>query len=77
MITWDFGKEITINLQDALYTPASQSLIWGGRFNLGKIKIFGIFNPCIYNDENPSFTIEEETPGDFIKLDNFVPSIIN
>ena len=26
LITWDYGKEITINLEDALYTPASMSL---------------------------------------------------
>jgi hypothetical protein len=23
LITWDFGKEITVSLEDALYTPAS------------------------------------------------------
>ncbi len=30
LITWNFGKEITLNLEDALFTPASMSLIWGG-----------------------------------------------
>lgn len=31
LITWNFGKEITLNLEDALFSPASMSLIWGGR----------------------------------------------
>ena len=30
LITWDYGKEITLTIQDALYTPASMSAIWGG-----------------------------------------------
>ena len=29
LITWDYGKEINITLEDALYTPASMSLLWG------------------------------------------------
>lgn len=33
LITWNFGKEITLNLEDALFSPASMSLIWGGRLN--------------------------------------------
>ena len=31
LITWNFGKEITLNLEDALFTPASMSLTWGGQ----------------------------------------------
>lgn len=31
LITWNFGKEISLKLEDALFTPASMSLIWGGR----------------------------------------------
>lgn len=30
LITWDYGKEITLDIQDALYTPASMAAIWGG-----------------------------------------------
>lgn len=30
LITWDYGKEITLSIEDALYTPASMSAIWGG-----------------------------------------------
>lgn len=31
LISWNFGKQITLNLEDALFTPASMSLIWGGK----------------------------------------------
>ena len=37
LITWDFGKEITVSLEDALYTPASQS-----DQEKQKLKVFGI-----------------------------------
>lgn len=30
LITWNFGKEITLSLEDALFSPASMSMIWGG-----------------------------------------------
>jgi hypothetical protein len=30
LITWDYGKEITVTLEDALFTPASMGMIWGG-----------------------------------------------
>lgn len=30
LITWDYGKEITLSIEDALYTPASMATIWGG-----------------------------------------------
>lgn len=33
LIGWNFGKEITLNLEDALFSPASMSLIWGGDLN--------------------------------------------
>lgn len=33
LITWNFGKEITLNLEDALFSPASMSLTWGGRLD--------------------------------------------
>ena len=29
-IFWNYNKEITVQLTDALYTPANQSLTWGG-----------------------------------------------
>lgn len=33
LITWNFGKELTLNLTDALFSPASMSLVWGGKLN--------------------------------------------
>ena len=30
LIGWDYGREITISLEDALYTPASMSAMFGG-----------------------------------------------
>lgn len=30
LITWDYGKDITLSIEDALYTPASMAAIWGG-----------------------------------------------
>lgn len=30
LINWKFGKEITLTLEDALFSPASMSMIWGG-----------------------------------------------
>ena len=33
LISWNFGKEITLTLEDALFTPASMSMIWGGKLN--------------------------------------------
>ncbi len=30
LITWDFSKEITLSIEDALFTPASMAAIWGG-----------------------------------------------
>lgn len=48
LITWDYGKEISLSLEDALFTPASQSLMWGGKFGVKKPKIQGLWNPYIY-----------------------------
>lgn len=33
LITWNFGKEIILNLEDALFSPASMSMIWGGKLD--------------------------------------------
>lgn len=30
LMTWDYGKTITLSLEDALFTPASMSAVWGG-----------------------------------------------
>ena len=33
LISWSYGKEFSLNLEDALFTPASMSLIWGGKLD--------------------------------------------
>ena len=48
---WDYGKEISVTLEDALYTPASQSLMWGGKFGTKHTKIYGAWNPYIYKKD--------------------------
>lgn len=30
LISWDYGKEINVTLEDALYSPQSMALMWGG-----------------------------------------------
>lgn len=30
LIKWDYGKEITLNIEDALFSPASMAAIWAG-----------------------------------------------
>lgn len=51
LITWNFGKTITVNLTDALYTPASLSLLWGGKFGISQTEINGFWNP-LYKENN-------------------------
>ena len=31
LLSWDYGKEINVTLEDALYSPASMALMWGGK----------------------------------------------
>ena len=44
LITWDYGKEITVNLEDALYTPASISMLWGGKYASKSVELWGVFD---------------------------------
>lgn len=57
LVTWDYGKEISVTLQDALYTPASQSLTWGGRYGSKKFELYGDFVPQIYEKDKYGRTI--------------------
>ena len=41
LIIWDYGKEITVTLEDALYSPASQGMTWGGKFGAKKFTLYG------------------------------------
>ena len=40
LITWDFGKDIAIKLEDALFTPASQGMTWGGGMKMEHLKLY-------------------------------------
>lgn len=83
LITWDYGKEITVTLQDALYTPASQSLTWGGKYGTKKFELYGDFTPRIFEKDKYGYNIyfqengglETSRPGESesgkIILDNF------
>lgn len=63
LITWDYGKEITVTLQDALYTPASQSLTWGGQYGSKNLELYGTFTPFIYNKDKYGRTIYLNSDG--------------
>lgn len=39
LITWDYGKDITVTLEDALFTPASQGMMWGGKMGAKTLKL--------------------------------------
>lgn len=51
LITWDYGKEITVTLQDALYSPASQSLTWSGQYGSKNLELYGTFTKRIFNKD--------------------------
>lgn len=40
LITWDYGKEITVTLEDALFSPASQGMTWGGKMGTKTLKLY-------------------------------------
>lgn len=40
LITWDYGKEIKVQLEDALCTPAQQSLSWTGKLGAKGLKLY-------------------------------------
>ena len=44
LITWDYGKAITVNLEDALYTPASMSMLWDGKYASKSVELWGVFD---------------------------------
>lgn len=40
LITWDYGKEIKVQLEDALFTPAQQSMTWTGKLGAKGLKLY-------------------------------------
>ena len=51
LIIWDYGKEITVTLEDALYSPASQGMTWGGKFGAKKFTLYGEVGVQNLNEE--------------------------
>lgn len=49
LIIWDYGKEITVTLEDALYNPASMGMTWGGKYGSKTYTVYGRIN---INDKN-------------------------
>ena len=72
LISWNFGKNITLKLEDALFSPASMSMIWGGRLDfklsvytslIVKCNIVNKYKSCHYSIKaypSPSLSKEEE-----------------
>lgn len=65
LITWDYGKEITVSLQDALYTPASQSLTWGGQYGSKNFELYGTFTPKVFKKDKYGKNIYLNDEGGF------------
>lgn len=40
LITWDYGKDIKVQLEDALFTPAQQSMTWTGKLGAKGLKLY-------------------------------------
>lgn len=40
LITWDYGKDIVVNIQDALFTPASNSMNWAGKLQTKGLQLY-------------------------------------
>lgn len=69
--SWNFSKNITLKLEDALFSPASMSLLWGGQLNakfskytsaIVKINMankYGKLNYSIKAYPSPKLTAEE------------------
>ena len=76
-VIWDYNKELSISIQDALYTPASQSLLWGGSYCLKPLKLKGIWVKANYNKDeygNPIYfrkdvvTEQPQDTDDYVKI---------
>ena len=79
LITWDYGKEITVVLEDALFTPASQGIMWGN----SKQKNFKLYLRNFFDREtdekNPNLnlrgaTLSIEHFSDFILIPDRWPA---
>ena len=69
LIIWDYGKEITVTLEDALYTPSSMGMLWSGKHGLKKTKLYGTLRVEILDEsDKQEQTIEDNA---IITLDTY------
>ena len=40
LIAWDYGKDIVVTLEDALFTPASSSMNWAGKLSAKGLQLY-------------------------------------
>ena len=69
LVTWDFGKEINLTLEDALYTPASQGMMWAGKYGTKHIKLNGTLTD-LRTGEPANAVLEVESFNDFKQQSN-------
>ena len=55
LIIWDYGKEITVTLEDALYSPASMSMNWGGELRGDSVLELRGYLSNIHNCQNVAY----------------------
>lgn len=67
LIIWDYGKEITVTLEDALYTPASMGMTWGGKFGTKLFKINGNYTYDDGSVDSKPSTMIFDNFKDFLK----------
>lgn len=65
LIIWDYGKEITVTLEDALYTPASQSMTWGGKMGVKSFKLKGMM---VEQEQETKVTLTADTFSNFSEV---------
>lgn len=68
LIIWDYGKEITVTLEDALYNPASMGMTWGGKYGTKTLELYGQIEVKETNNLTENVTVA--TPGKLI-IENF------
>ena len=61
LIIWDYGKEITVTLEDALYSPASMGMTWGGKHGTKKLELYGDLEIINSTEEIGSGEVSEST----------------
>lgn len=54
LIIWDYGKEITLTLEDALYSPASMAIMFGANENDERVSVTQLtrMKKVVYNGSN-------------------------